>query len=182
MVSSTLTPEARCKNKPENRMTVERLQTEGELLDVDYGATGQLPEAFHAPVEYTILASAMDPFDRMEMAFHRLGDHFLADTERIHDNCTVVQGYGLTPALKPMAQVWSAIDGAGHVVPAKGALEAIVDLCQMDAATQARVRAQVDAMARDGLRVLGVAMRVGVADVLTYLVDMKSLNQPELPL
>ncbi len=141
----------------ENRMTVARLQTEGELLNVDYGATGELPEPFHALVEYTILASAVDPFDPMEKAFHRLGEHFLADTEHIHKNWSIAHGYGLTPELKAMAQVWTAIDGEGHVVAAKGAPEAIIDLCHMDAATQLRVRAQVDAMARDGLRVLGVA-------------------------
>ena len=141
----------------ENRMTVARLQTESELLDVDYGATSELPEAFHALVEYTILASAVDLFDPMEKAFHRLGDHFLADTEHIHANWTLAHGYGLTPELKAMAQVWTAIDGAGHVVAAKGAPEAIIDLCHMDAAAQLRVRAKADTKARDGLRVLGVA-------------------------
>jgi Ca2+-transporting ATPase len=141
----------------ENRMTVARLQTEGELLSVDYGAAGELPEAFHALVEYTILASAVDPFDPMEKAFHRLGDHFLANTEHIHTNWTIAHGYGLTPELKAMAQVWTAVGGGGHVVAAKGAPEAIIDLCHMDAAAQLRVRAQIDAMARDGLRVLGVA-------------------------
>ncbi len=141
----------------ENRMTVARLQTETGLLNVDYGANAELPEPFHALVEYTILASAVDPFDPMEKAFHRLGDHFLADTEHIHGNWTIAQGYGLTPELKAMAQVWTAIDGAGHVVAAKGAPEAIIDLCHMDAAAQVRISAQVDAMARDGLRVLGVA-------------------------
>ena len=141
----------------ENRMTVARLQTERELLNVDYGANGELPEEFHALIEYAILASAVDPFDPMEKAFHRLGERFLANTEHIHSSWTIAQGYGLTPELKAMAQVWSAIDGAGHVVAAKGAPEAIIDLCHLDGATTARIAAQVDSMARDGLRVLGVA-------------------------
>ncbi len=141
----------------ENRMTVARLQMESGFLNIDYGAAAELPEAFHALVEYAILASAVDPFDPMEKAFHRLGDHFLADTEHIHAGWTIARGYCLTPALMAMAQVWTAIDGAGHVVAAKGAPEAIVDLCHMDASAQLRVRAEVDAMARDGLRVLGVA-------------------------
>ncbi|MEO7254412.1 MAG: cation-translocating P-type ATPase [Casimicrobium sp.] len=141
----------------ENRMTVARLQTASELLNVNYGATAELPEPFHPLVEYTILASAVDPFDPMEKAFHRLGEHFLADTEHIHRDWTIAHGYGLTPELKAMAQVWSAVDGAGHVVAAKGAPEAIIDLCHLDAAAQLRISAQVDAMARDGLRVLGVA-------------------------
>ena len=40
---------------------------------------------------------------------------------------------------------------------AKGAPEAVVDLCHLDAAAQARIAAAVDALAADGLRVLAVA-------------------------
>ena len=40
-------------------------------------AADALPEAFHALVEFSILASVIDPFDPMEKAFHRLGQHFL---------------------------------------------------------------------------------------------------------
>ena len=141
----------------ENRMTVARLQTESGVLEIDYGAKGELPEPFHTLVEYTILASAVDPFDPMEKAFHRLGEHFLADTEHIHHDWSIAHGYALTPEIKAVVQVWTAIDGAGHVVAAKGAPEAIIDLCHMSALEQSRISAQVEAMARDGLRVLGVA-------------------------
>ncbi len=141
----------------ENRMTVARLQTADAMLAVDYGSAGELPEAFHTLVEFTILASAIDPFDPMEKAFHRLGERFLANTEHLHNNWTLAHGYGLTSALRAMAQVWKAAEGEAYVVAAKGAPEAIIDLCHLDAATQARISAEVDAMAKDGLRVLGVA-------------------------
>ncbi len=163
----------------ENRMTVARLQTERELLDVDYGANGELPEEFHALIEYAILASAIDPFDPMEKAFHRLGERFLANTEHIHSSWTITQGYGLTPELKAMAQVWSAIDGAGHVVAAKGAPEAIIDLCHLDCATSARIAAQVDAMARDGLRVLGVAQARHATAIIDDSSAEKEQNWPK---
>ncbi len=143
----------------ENKMTVARLQTAGGVLDIDYCRTGEsaLPEAFHTLVELTILASALDPFDPMEKAFHRLGAHFLANTEHLHSNWTLAHGYGLTPALRAMAQVWKAVDSEAYVVAAKGAPEAIIDLCHLDVATQTRISAEVDAMAKDGLRVLAVA-------------------------
>ena len=141
----------------ENRMTVAQLQTADEGFVVDYGSTGELPEAFHTLVEFTILASAIDPFDPMEKAFHRLGEHFLANTEHLHKNWTLAHGYGLTPELRAMAQVWKAVEGEAYVVAAKGAPEAIIDLCHLDDATAARISAHVDAMAKDGLRVLGVA-------------------------
>ena len=148
----------------ENRMTVAQLYAqdadvpEGASLTVDYGATpAELPETFHTLVEYSILASVSDPFDPMEKAFHRLGQHFLANTEHLHRDWTLVREYGLTPELRAMSHVWNAVDGASHVVAAKGAPEAIMDLCHLDAPAQARIAQAVDAMAAQGLRVLGVA-------------------------
>lgn len=142
----------------ENRMTVAALYAPHDLrLEIDYTAPGELPEAFHTLVEYSILASVASPFDPMEKAFHRLGQHFLAGTEHLHRDWTLLQSYGLTPELRAMAQVWKAAEGNNHVVAAKGAPEAIMDLCHLDAAAQAGIATEVDTMAAKGLRVLGVA-------------------------
>ena len=147
----------------ENRMTVAQLYAQGaseprgESLAIDYAATTELPEAFHTLVEFSILASVAEPFDPMEKAFHRLGQHFLKDTEHLHRDWTLMREYGLTPELRAMSQVWKAVDGDAHVVAAKGAPEAIMDLCHLDAPAQARIAAAVEAMAAQGLRVLGVA-------------------------
>ncbi len=152
----------------ENRMTVTQLYAEspgsgsegaapGDSFAIDYASINELPETFHSLVEFSILASVSDPFDPMEKAFHRLGQHFLKDTEHLHRDWTLMQQYGLTPELRAMSHVWKAVDGQAHVVAAKGAPEAIVDLCHMCPADQARVAAAVEAMAALGLRVLGVA-------------------------
>jgi Ca2+-transporting ATPase len=159
----------------ENRMTVSELYVpphqahplpSGEVhqvcdtadhLSIDYATTTELPECFHALVEYSILASVTDPFDPMEKAFHRLGQHFLQDTEHLHRDWTLMQTYGLTPELRAMSHVWQAQVADAHVVAAKGAPEAIVDLCHLDSAAQARVADAVEAMAAKGLRVLAVA-------------------------
>jgi Ca2+-transporting ATPase len=93
----------------------------------------------------------------MEKAFHRLGQHFLKDTEHLHRDWQLMREYGLTPQLRAMSHVWRATQGDAHVVAAKGAPEAIIDLCHLDAPTQARIAKAVDAMAAQGLRVLGVA-------------------------
>ncbi len=154
----------------ENRMTVTQLYVaEGATtLSIDYASTTELPEAFHTLVEYSILASVTDPFDPMEKAFHRLGQHFLADTEHLHRDWTLLQEYGLTQQLRAMSHVWRSVESdsnsKGHVVAAKGAPEAIIDLCHLDAAAQARIKAAVDAMAAGGLRVLGVAQARFVGD------------------
>ena len=141
----------------ENRMTVAELYVQGHKLLIDYAVTSELPERFHTLVEFSILASVADPFDPMEKAFHRLGQHFLQDTEHLHHDWTLMQQYGLTPELRAMSHVWNAQQDQQHVVAAKGAPEAIVDLCHLDGAAQAHIAAAVDAMAAKGLRVLGVA-------------------------
>ena len=141
----------------ENRMTVARLYAGGEPLSITAAATDALPETFHALVEFSILASKSDPFDPMEQAFARFGEHFLNNTEHLHRDWTLAHEYGLTPELRAMSNVWKAVNSDSHVVAAKGAPEAIVDLCHLDVAAQASVTAAVDAMAADGLRVLAVA-------------------------
>ena len=145
----------------ENRMTVSHLVAGGLALDasvrIDDLASGELPEVFHSLVEYAILASAEDAFDPMEQAFHRLGQQFLARTEHLHRDWQLVQTYALSPALRAMSHVWSAPVGSSQVVAAKGAPEAVVDLCHLGAAARERIAAKVDALAANGLRVLAVA-------------------------
>jgi len=145
----------------ENRMTVSRLVAGGVALDarVDVSglAAGDLPEAFHTLVEHSILASVVDPFDPMEQAFHKLGEQFLAQTEHLHRDWLLVQAYAFSPALRAMSHVWTGPGGGAQVVATKGAPEAVIELCHLDAAAQARIAAAVDALAVDGLRVLAVA-------------------------
>jgi Ca2+-transporting ATPase len=145
----------------ENRMTVARLLVGADAFTVDEAAPNTppdaLPEVFHPLVEFSILASAIDPFDPMEQAFQRLGQRFLANTEHLHRDWTLVQEYGLTPELRAMSQIWKAVDGAAHVVAAKGAPEAIIDLCHLDPDAKARIAADVETLAAEGLRVLAVA-------------------------
>jgi Ca2+-transporting ATPase len=153
----------------ENRMRVAQLYVPeaaeagtaaGQTLELHGEASSELAEAFHALVEYSILASMSDPFDPMEKAFHQLGQQFLQGTEHLHRDWSLVQEYALTPELRAMSHVWRAAEAGNtgmHSVAAKGAPEAIFDLCHLEVATQARLQAAVDAMASRGLRVLGVA-------------------------
>jgi len=140
-----------------NRMSVAELRVGDKIHAVDYEKNPELPEAFHTLLEFAVLASAKDPFDPMEKAFLAFCDHYLAETEHIHRDWTVVHEYGLSPDLPAMSQVWRAIDRAEHVVAAKGAPEAIADLCHFDAVKLDELRQAVAPMAERGLRVLAVA-------------------------
>ncbi len=142
----------------ENRMTVAELYVPPDQnLVIDYDTKAKLPEVWHALVEYSILASVVEPFDPMEKAFHRLGQHFLEGTEHLHRDWKLLQAYGLTPQLRAMSHVWQAVVEHQHMVAARGSPEAIIDLCHLDDAAQLRIATAVDAMAARGLRVLGVA-------------------------
>ena len=103
-----------------------------------------------------ILASQRDPFDPMEKAFQDLGPR-LAGTEHLHPQWTLVRQYPLSERLLALSHVWRSPEGDEYVIAAKGAPEAIADLCHLDEARTAEVHAQVATLATDGLRVLGVA-------------------------
>ena len=141
----------------QNRMSVAALCADGQRHKVDYAAPDSLPEAFHALVEFSILASEVAPFDPMERAFHQLGAHFLADTEHLHHDWTLAHEYSLTPQLRAMSHVWQAAGRDEYVVAAKGAPEAIADLCHFDAAQLDALAQQTASLAQQGLRVLAVA-------------------------
>ncbi len=138
----------------ENRMRVARLWAPGCLHALD---GSPLPEGVHEVVELGILASRRDPFDPMEKAFHDLGREALQGTGHLHERWTVLQEYPLSAELLAVAQVWQAGPERERVVAVKGAVEAVADLCHLDAGAAAEVRRQAAAMGRDGLRVLGVA-------------------------
>ena len=139
----------------ENRMSVARLCVTGKILDID--SVEVLPEAFHALLEYSILASEVDPFDPMEKAFHDLGKTFLAQTGHLHHDWSIVHEYSLSPELLAMSHAWKASSGEEYVVAAKGSPEAIFDLCHLNADELVFWSGEVEKMAEDGLRVLGVA-------------------------
>ncbi|MEZ0243013.1 MAG: cation-translocating P-type ATPase [Sphingomonas sp.] len=143
----------------ENRMTVVQLRLpDGRILDHD--GTAALPDAFWQLAELGVLASAPQPFDPMEVAFHdvgRGGDQADASRYRRSD-WDLRHHYPLAPELLAVSQVWNT--GAGgneHLIASKGAPETIAELCGLDPAERAALNAAVDAMATGGLRVLGVA-------------------------
>lgn len=141
----------------QNRMTVKSIVVNGENFDAE-NLTGQgLPETFHEIVEYSILASKRDPFDPMEKAFKQLGDDHLANTEHLHGDWRLLQEYPLSKDLLALSHVWQSPEGSDFTIAAKGAPEAIFDLCHLDSAHIEKLNKTVAGLAAQGLRVLGVA-------------------------
>lgn len=142
----------------QNQMSVSRLYAGENSYTIDYADKDRvLPESFHELVEFSILASEVEPFDPMEKAFLRLGNHYLANTEHLHQSWSIVHEYSLAPELMAMSHVWVATDRDEFVVAAKGAPESIADLCHMNASQLEALSGQIKAMADEGLRVLAMA-------------------------
>lgn len=143
----------------QNRMTVSRLWVPDETFTVADGkvCADDLPEQFHCLAEYSILASQEDPFDPMEMAIHKMGADCLAHTEHLHADWVLEHEYPLCKDLLAMSHVWRSPNGQEFTIAAKGAPEAIIDLCHLDEARSLKVSAAVQQLASLGLRVLGVA-------------------------
>ncbi|EGF30499.1 ATPase, E1-E2 type [Oxalobacteraceae bacterium IMCC9480] len=118
------------------------------------------PETFHATLEYAVLASHREPFDPMEKAIRDVGLAALDGTEHLHHGWTLVDDYPLSPALLAMSRVWQSPDRAEYLIAAKGAPEAIIDLCHLPADVAQRITAQVNLAAAGGLRLLAVARAV----------------------
>lgn len=149
--------------------------------DLSLHTSEPLPETVHELVEFCILASQRDPFDPMEKAFKQLGDRYLADTEHVHDDWRLLREYPLSPQLLAMSHVWRSADGEQYEIAAKGAPEAIADLCHFTPAQQQRLAEQVSDMAAQGLRVLGVAKAALLDAPPPFLPPHPSLNPSNLP-
>ena len=140
----------------QNRMAVAQLVVGREIHAFGDGSI-VFPEIFHETLEFAMLASPRDPFDPMEQAILATGLAALSGTEHIHDSWKLIEEYPLSRELLAMSRVWRAPDQAHYVIAAKGAPEAIIDLCHLPSDAAASITEQMDLLATQGLRVLAVA-------------------------
>ncbi len=137
-----------------NQMAVRQLIVEGQTFTCD----GQpLPEEFHALAEFSVLASPIDPFDPMDKAFKELGAQYLSGTTHVHADWELIREYPLSESLLALSHVWRSPGGDRYVIAAKGAPEAIADLCHFGDDRLASLAAQVERTTANGQRVLAVA-------------------------
>jgi Ca2+-transporting ATPase len=158
-----------------NRMTVQRLFAHGESWDVSDPRGPELPRVFHELIEFSVLASRADTFDPMDIGIRKFGETVLAGAQPMHRNWSLVREYPLSSSLPAISEAWRAPEHQSLVIAAKGAPEAIANLCHLAPEESARVFARVSLMANAGLRVLGVARAQ---------IDPAALpeNQQDLPL
>ncbi|MCL4478515.1 MAG: cation-translocating P-type ATPase [Deltaproteobacteria bacterium] len=141
----------------QNRMSVAKLYSSNEFFDLAPNYKKSLPENFHQLLEFAILSSQSDPRDPMESALKGLGNDLLSHTGHLHTDWEMEHEYSLSKELLAMSRVWKSADGKDYVIAAKGAPEAIADLCHLSPGEKERLAENVSIMAGEGLRVLGIA-------------------------
>lgn len=147
----------------ENRMTVVAIT--GEDAAWHASEDDEVPDSLRSVLEGALFATQHQPSDPMDVAIHALAKaQSVADVADLIPH-KLMRAYGLRPDLFAVVNVL-AIDGRG-VAFAKGAIEAIATLCRMRAEQLAAVREQADRLAREGVRVLGVARGAAAPDPLT---------------
>jgi len=136
----------------ENRMAVAQLwlpAAGATQIDLRQG----IPDKYATLIETGIFASAVVAVDPMEVAIHEAG----RPSDRTTAGAwTFVHTYGLRPELLAMSNVWQTPEKL--VIAAKGAPEAIATLCRLSTKQSKEMVRAADAMAEQGIRVLGVAV------------------------
>ena len=131
----------------QNRMTVVCGWRDGRVLEAEAAADLQ------GLARVGAWASSANPFDPMERAFHAAA----GDEARPGAGWSLLRAYGLRPDLMAITHVWARTGEASRYVAAKGAPEAIAQLCRMDDDARAVVLGAVQALAERGMRVLALA-------------------------
>ena len=140
----------------QNRMSVQRLYVPGRHHDIEASGEWGLLQTWQDLVETAALASQPEPFDPMEKAIHDLNARYYSNSLIFKENLKIVREYPLAKGLLAVTHVWE--DAAGmRRVAAKGAPEAIAELCRYDAQQGLALDREVAVMAEQGLRVLGIA-------------------------
>jgi Ca2+-transporting ATPase len=148
----------------ENRMRVALLETDSSRCDLRRGDS--LDEDTRRTLSIALAASEREAFDPMERAIYE-ASHALAaqDVDALRSR-HLVREYDLTPQLLAVTHVWARDDSDELDVTVKGAPETVFRLCRMSPDELQRRLAHVDEIARDGLRVLGIASgRHGAGDL-----------------
>lgn len=113
----------------------------------------ELDNNFHDIIETGVLASQKDPFDPMEKALKHLSKKIILSKK---DSWKIVKDFPLTKEVLATSEIWESEKGE-FVVATKGAPEAIFDLCHLSSREKERLFKEVEKMASEGLRVIGVA-------------------------
>jgi Ca2+-transporting ATPase len=143
----------------QNKMQLQILAFDGRHCDVNRHVDTQepLPELFHMLLEYAVLASQRDPYDPLEIEIKQTGEKLLSKTDRLHYDWELVREYPLKQTLLALSHVWRSGQNSSYVIAAKGAPEAIAELCHFTEAQKRGLFLAMEPLLKKGLRLIAVA-------------------------
>lgn len=144
-----------------NAMTVHSFVLDGSTHVI---GDGPLPDVLGPIAETAALASPLEPFDPMDLAFTTLVERAHPDAAARRHQWTLVREHPLSADLLAVTHVWQPPGADTLVVAVKGAPEAVAALCPLTDDQRAELAAQVDRATSQGLRVLAVARAEHDAD------------------
>ena len=139
----------------ENRMRVCGLTTNSAASDLQ-GETSDLSPSLLALLHCAAMASARTSNDPMDAAIHRLTGKVSPVVASGPEDAGPVREFGITQERPAVIRIWHAAND-GFEAFAKGAPEAIADLCAMTDSERRKLMQGVERYATQGIRVLAVA-------------------------
>ncbi|MEP7277531.1 MAG: cation-translocating P-type ATPase [Bacteroidota bacterium] len=135
----------------ENKMSLAKLFVLSSQKITDAGAV--LNDDETRLIRVAMWASEPIPFDPMEIALHNAYSNTTLQDER--PQYKIVHEYPLSGKPPMMTHLFE--DGSGHrIIAAKGAPEALINVCNLTAVEKQEIENAISTMAIDGYRLLGV--------------------------
>ena len=136
-----------------NRMELVALST--PQADVMLAPAQAADVRFATLLEVAAQASAADGLEPMDRAILRLRERSASARQALPG--ALLHRQGILPERPYVVHRWSGADGLAEQLAYKGAAEALLPLCALDAAALLRIDRQAQQLASQGLRVLAVA-------------------------
>jgi P-type Ca2+ transporter type 2C len=139
----------------ENKMTVVAINSATQNWEKTQDF--KLDEDIKIVLKTVLLACPQQPTDPMDIAIHQLAKAQIGPNETSFAQYTLVHAYGFRPDMFAVANVLTDLQSGVTTVYAKGALETISELCQLTPVESDHINEQAQALAKKGIRVLGIA-------------------------
>ena len=141
----------------QNRSELKTLWVENSTFEFTEKSDQKLDTKFNELLEYSALASQVEPYDPLEKEIREKAHQYLVNTTHLNQKWKLVKEYPLTKNLIALSHVWQSKENSNLIVASKGSPEAIINLCHLNQNQKAKIEIMIQAMALKGLRILGVA-------------------------
>lgn len=140
-----------------NRSELKKMWVKNTYFEFNNDETSSLDKKFYELLEYSALSSQAEPFDPLEKEIHKKVKIHLKNLAFTNKEWNIVKEYPLTKDLIALSHVWKSKNDDKFIVASKGSPEAIIDLCHLKADQKLLIETKIQEMAKEGLRILGVA-------------------------